>query len=59
MGQTVAVTLICGDLTMITSAEARSNGAMGQLIKVMNLDSKREFTARVVGPERVEVKLEE
>lgn len=59
MGQTVAVTLICGDLTMITSAEARSNGAVGQLIKVMNLDSKREFTARVVAPDRVEVKLEE
>jgi flagella basal body P-ring formation protein FlgA len=59
MGAVVAVTLLCGDLTLITSAEARSNGAVGQLIKVMNLDSKREFTARVVGPDRVEVKLEE
>lgn len=59
MGSVVTVTLITGDITMITSAQARSNGAVGQIIKVMNLDSKREFTARVVGPDRVEVKLED
>jgi flagella basal body P-ring formation protein FlgA len=59
MGSVVTVTLIAGDITMITSAQARSNGAVGQIIKVMNLDSKREFTARVVGPDRVEVKLED
>jgi flagella basal body P-ring formation protein FlgA len=32
---------------------------MGQLIKVQNLQSKREFTARVAGPNRVEIKLED
>lgn len=59
MGAVVTVTLIQGDMTLITSAQARSNGSVGQVIKVMNLESKREFTARVIGPDRVEVKLEE
>ncbi|MOA51381.1 flagellar basal body P-ring biosynthesis protein FlgA [compost metagenome] len=58
-GAIVTVTLVTGDITLITSAQARSNGAVGQVIKVMNLDSKREFTARVIGPDRVEVKLED
>lgn len=59
MGDVVTVMLVNGDLTMITSAQARTNGSVGQVIRVMNLDSKREFTARVVGPNRVEVKLED
>jgi flagella basal body P-ring formation protein FlgA len=32
---------------------------VGQIIKVLNLDSKREFSARVTGPDKVEVKLED
>jgi flagella basal body P-ring formation protein FlgA len=59
MGAVVSVTVVSGDITLIAEGEARSNGAMGQTIRVMNLESKKEFTARVVGPDRVEVKLED
>lgn len=59
LGAVVAVVLTVGELTIITSGEARQNGTKGQLIKVINLDSKREFTARVIGPDRVEIKLED
>lgn len=59
MGKVVSVLLTVGDLTIITTGEARSNGTVGQVIRVLNPDSKREFTARVVGPDRVEIKLED
>lgn len=58
-GRMVSVVLTSKDLTIITQAEAKSDGAVGQIVKVLNLESKREFTARVTGPDRVEIKLEE
>lgn len=58
-GDLVTIVLTSGDLTIIANGQARSSGAMGEMIKVLNLDSKREFTARVTAPNRVEVKLEE
>ncbi|MDB5096728.1 MAG: flagellar biosynthesis protein FlgA [Cyanobacteria bacterium RYN_339] len=58
-GEMVSIVLTSGDLTIVSNGQARTAGAMGQLIKVINLQSKREFTARVVGPNRVEVKLED
>lgn len=58
-GDPVTITLTSGGLTVIYTGEARSAGAMGQLIKVVNLDSKKEFAARVTGPNQVEVKLED
>jgi flagella basal body P-ring formation protein FlgA len=58
-GDMVTIVLTSGDLTIIYNGQARSAGAVGQMIKVLNLESKREFTARVTGPNRVEVKLED
>jgi flagella basal body P-ring formation protein FlgA len=58
-GSIVTVTLLSGEMTLITSGKARSNGSVGQIIKVLNMDSKREFSARVTGPDKVEVKLED
>lgn len=57
-GRMVSVVLTLKDLTIITQAEAKSDGAVGQIVKVLNLESKREFTARVTGPDRVEIKME-
>jgi flagella basal body P-ring formation protein FlgA len=58
-GDMVSIVLTSGDLTIVYHGQARTAGAMGQLIKVINLESKREFTARVTGPNRVEIKLED
>lgn len=58
-GQVVDVQVVSGDLVILSRGEAHANGVQGQMIRVMNLESKREFNARVVGPDRVEVKLEE
>lgn len=58
-GDMVNIVLTSGDLTIVYQGQARTSGAMGQLVKVVNLESKREFTARVTGPNRVEVKLED
>lgn len=58
-GSMVAVKLVSGGLTIIASGQAVSDGAMGQLVRVMNLDTRKDFVARVVGEDRVEVRLEE
>ena len=58
-GSMVAVKLVSGGLTIIASGQAVSDGAMGQLVRVMNLDTRKDFMARVVGENRVEVHLEE
>lgn len=58
-GDEVSVILVSGGLTLITKGQARSAGAKGQLIKVVNLETKTEFVARVTGPNRVEVRMEE
>lgn len=58
VGQVVTVELKSGGLTLVTTGEAKSAGAKGQVIKVLNLESKREFTARVVAPGRVEINQE-
>ena len=58
LGDIVNVIYQDGDLTLIYTAQARSAGAVGQLIRVMNIESKKEFTARITGPNRVEIKQE-
>ena len=58
-GDQVSVILVSGGLTLITKGQARSGGAKGQLIKVVNLESKQEFVARVIGPNRVEIRMED
>jgi flagella basal body P-ring formation protein FlgA len=58
-GSMVAVKVVSGGLTIIASGQAVSDGAMGQLIRVVNLDTRKDFVARVVGENRVEIHLEE
>lgn len=58
-GSMVAVKVVSGGLTIIASGQAVSDGAMGQLIRVVNLDTRKDFVARVVGENRVEIQLEE
>lgn len=57
-GSMVAVKLVSGELTIIASGQAVSDGAMGQLVRVVNLDTRKDFMARVVGENRVEIHLE-
>lgn len=57
-GSMVAVKLVSGDLTIIASGQAVSDGAIGQLVRVVNLDTRKDFMARVVGENRVEIHLE-
>lgn len=58
-GDEVSVVLISGGLTLITKGQARSAGAKGQLVKVANPETKAEFVARVIGPNKVEIRMEE
>jgi flagella basal body P-ring formation protein FlgA len=58
-GSMVSVKVVSGGLTIIASGQAVSDGAMGQLIRVVNLDTRKDFVARVVGENRVEIHLEE
>ncbi len=58
-GDEVSVVLVSGGLTILTKGQARSGGAKGQLVKVVNLESKQEYVARVVGPNRVEIRMED
>jgi flagella basal body P-ring formation protein FlgA len=58
-GDMVNIVYTNGDLTIVYQGQARTAGAIGQLVRVMNMESKREFTARVTGPNQVEIKVEE
>ncbi|MGE5708549.1 MAG: flagellar basal body P-ring formation chaperone FlgA [Bacteroidota bacterium] len=58
-GSMVSVQIVSGDLTVIGSGVALSDGQIGQLIKVKNPASKREFSGRVLGEGLVEVRLED
>ncbi|MEB3330139.1 MAG: flagellar basal body P-ring formation chaperone FlgA [Candidatus Sericytochromatia bacterium] len=58
-GEDVTVTVVDGGLTVVARGQARSAGGNGQLVKVVNPNTRHEFTARVVGPGKVEVRLEE
>jgi flagella basal body P-ring formation protein FlgA len=57
-GDALTVLVTSGDLTVIAQGIARTDGVMGQLIKVSNPESKVEFMARVVAPNRVSLDLE-
>ncbi len=46
-----------GDLRVETVGEAMQDGKFGQSIRVLNIDSKKTISARVTGPETVEVEL--
>ena len=56
-GQTIEVRAGEGALVITMKALAMQDGAAGESVRVRNLESKREFTARVVAENRVEVRL--
>jgi flagella basal body P-ring formation protein FlgA len=58
-GSMVSVKVVSGGLTIIASGQAVNDGALGQLVRVVNLDTRKDFAARVVGENRVEIHLEE
>jgi len=49
-GEQVTITLQAGGLQIITLGRAKEDGQLRQLIKVMNLDSKKVVLAEVVRP---------
>ncbi|MDR2339207.1 MAG: flagellar basal body P-ring formation chaperone FlgA [Deltaproteobacteria bacterium] len=54
-GETVTIIAQSGGLKVTALGEARENGALGQTISVINLDSKKSVSGRVIGPGQVEV----
>lgn len=58
-GQLVTVRLKSGDLTIVTRGQVLGSGASGQLVRVINPETHKNYVARVVGVGQVEVNLEE
>lgn len=58
-GQMVTVRVKSGDLTIVTRGQVLGNGASGQLVRVINPETHKNYVARVVGVEQVEVSIEE
>lgn len=58
-GSVVRVRLVSGDLVITTQGQAIGNGTYGQLIKITNPNTHRDYVARVTGNDEVEITLEE
>lgn len=54
-GDRVKVTCRSGSVAISCAAEAQQDGAMGQTIRVRNVLSQQDFTARVVGSSELEM----
>lgn len=54
-GDMVTIIAQQGGLTVTASGQAKQDGALGDTISIMNLNSKKTVTGRVVGPDRVEI----
>lgn len=54
-GEAVTITMRAGGLQVETRGVAAQAGRLGELIRVVNADSGRRLSARVVGPAAVEV----
>lgn len=55
-GDVIEVAAVEGPLQVTLKAQAMQDGGRGETVRVRNLDSKREFAARVVAPNRAEVR---
>jgi len=51
----VSMTYQFGTLTIVTSGRALGNGSAGELVDVMNLESRKTVRALVTGPDQVTV----
>ncbi|MBM3268363.1 MAG: flagellar basal body P-ring formation protein FlgA [Candidatus Sericytochromatia bacterium] len=58
-GQMVSVRLVSGGLLIMSSGQVLQDGRPGQLVRILNTKSQRDFLARVVGPDLVEVNIAE
>lgn len=58
-GNQITVKLVSGELIIVTRGQAVGDGAMGQLVRVFNPDSRKDYVARVTGIDEVEVRLDE
>ena len=54
-GEAVTITVRAGGLQVQTRGVAAQAGRLGDVIRVVNADSGRRVSARVVGPAAVEV----
>jgi flagella basal body P-ring formation protein FlgA len=54
-GETVSIVAQSGGLKVTALGQAREDGALGQTISVMNQDSKKTISAKVIAPGQVEV----
>jgi flagellar basal body P-ring formation protein FlgA len=56
-GRTVDALLQDGTMSIVVKAEALEDGAPGQIIKLRNLNSKREFRGKVQNEDTIQVAL--
>ncbi len=56
-GSIVTVSLRTGALTLTGTGRALEDGSQGEIIRIMNMQSKRTLEANVVGPNQVKVAL--
>lgn len=54
-GARVKVVCRSGTIAVVCTGEAQQDGVMGQTIRVRNTASQQDFTARVVGPNQLEM----
>lgn len=54
-GDEVIIFVNLGNLEISTQGKSLSSGKIGEIIKVLNLDSKKELQAKVIGEKKVEV----
>ncbi|MBI6545478.1 MAG: flagellar basal body P-ring formation protein FlgA [Cyanobacteria bacterium NC_groundwater_1444_Ag_S-0.65um_54_12] len=57
-GSMVSVRLQSGSLLILTTGQALQDGRSGQVVRVLNPVSRRDYIARVAGPDLVEVTVE-
>ncbi|MBM3274061.1 MAG: flagellar basal body P-ring formation protein FlgA [Candidatus Sericytochromatia bacterium] len=57
-GANVSVRVNVGGLSIYSSGQVLQDGRPGQLVRVLNVKSQKEFLAKVAGPEVVEVDVE-
>lgn len=54
-GESISLTVKCGNVALRTSAEARQDGRIGESIRVKSGVSKEDVRARITGPGAVEI----
>jgi len=58
-GEQVTIIAALGNLQIATLGRAKEEGRVGEVIRVENIETKKELQAKVIGERRVEVEVEE